>query len=128
MSASDLSPDLKAFIFACIDTVEQMELLAVLRHSDAALTAQATGARLGITSAAARHHLEVLTARGLLHVEISPEARYRYDPKAPQLRRYADELVNAYGTSRTLVLRVIAQNGTGSLKHFVNAFKLRRDE
>ena len=33
--------------------------------------------------------------------------------------------VDAYGASRTAVLRVIAQSAKGSLKRFADAFKLR---
>jgi hypothetical protein len=124
----ELSADLKAFVFACVDSVEQMEILAVLHGSTVALTTHAVATRLGLSPAAARHHLEVLTARGLLRIDVGDEARFSYAPRSPTLRTFSDQLVAVYGSSRTAVLRVIAQNAKGSLKSFADAFKLRGND
>jgi predicted ArsR family transcriptional regulator len=128
VSGLDLPPDLKAFIFACIDTVEQVEMLALLHGSREPLSAEVVSTRVGVPTPAARHHLEVLSARGLLHVEVGAEARYRYHPKSDELRRYADQLIHAYAASRMLVLRLVAQNAKSSLKSFVAAFRLRGED
>ena len=123
----DLSPDLKAFVFACVDTVEQMEILALLYDATPRSTHE-VAVHLGVPSSLTRHHLETLTARGLLHIEVGPEARFSYAPRSERLRAYADELVTAYDQARTQVLHVIAQNAKGSLKRFADAFKLRGED
>ena len=124
----DLSADLKAFVFACVDSVEQMEILALLHGATAPHSTQEVAARLGLTSNAARHHLETLTARGLLRIDVGAEARFSFEPRTERLRTYADQLVGAYQHSRMQVLRVITQNAKGSLKRFADAFKLRGRE
>lgn len=125
----DLSADLKAFVFACLDSVEQMEILALLHGRQTPLPTHAVAAQLGLAAPAARHHLETLTARGLLRIEIvGEEARFSYAPRSPALRTFADQLVELYGTSRMVVLRTIAQNAKGSLKRFADAFKLRGND
>lgn len=123
----DLSADLKAFVFACIDSVEQMETLVLLHGEREARSTHEVATRLGLTPGATRHHLETLTARGLLRIDVGDEARFRFEPKNDRLRGYADDLVAAYDQSRMQVLRVIAQNA-GSLKRFADAFRLRGRE
>lgn len=121
----DLSTDLKAFVFACVDSVEQMEILALLHSEPGTRSTHEVATRLGLTTSSARHHLETLTARGLLRIDVGSEARFSFAPRTERLRTYANQLVDAYDRSRIQVLRVIAQNATGSLKRFADAFKLR---
>ena len=128
MSSDDLSAELKAFIFACVDAVEQVELLTRLPPGDAALSAHAVGEALGVSPAVARHHLETLNARGLLQIEIGDEVRFRYAPRSTRLRHLGDALVAAYTADRLAVLRAIAQHAKSSLKSFADAFKLRGTE
>jgi predicted ArsR family transcriptional regulator len=123
----DLSPELRAFLYSCIDAVEQVELLAVVSQSGRSWTAHAVGQALGVTDTVARHHLETLAARGLLQITVGAELSYSYAPKTGELRRYADQLVERYATSRTAVLRFITSNPR-RLKQFSDAFKLRDEE
>ena len=128
MSSDDLPAELKAFIFACIDAVEQVELLTRLHPGQSALSAHAVGEALGVSAAVARHHLETLSARGLLRVEIGDEVRFRYAPRSARLRHLGDALVAAQAADRLAVLRAVAQNANRSLKSFADAFKLRGTE
>ncbi len=124
-AAEELPPDLKAFVFTCIDALEQVELLARLHASTAPQPAGAVARDLGITATAARHHLETLAARGLLQIEVGDEVTYRFDPKSDELRRYAARLLEHYASSRMAVIRAI--QGSRGLKSFADAFKLRGD-
>ena len=121
---SELPNELKAFIYSCIDAVEQVEMLSLLAGAAQPLTTRAVAGELGIADPAARHHLETLTARGLLQTEVAADVRYRYAPKSADLRRYADDLVRFYGASRTTILRFIASSPR-RVKGFSDAFKLR---
>lgn len=123
-----LSVDLKAFVFACVDSVEQMEILVLLHGQRGPQSTHEVASRLGLTPGAARHHLETLTARGLLHIDVGTEARFSFAPRNERLRSYAVQLVAAYEQSRMDVLRAITQNAKGSLKSFADAFKLRGRE
>ena len=123
----DLPPGLRAFLYSCIDGVEQVEILSCLARSGRAWTAWAAAGELGLSDVSARHHLETLAARGLLTITVDAEVSYAYAPKTADLKGYADDLVARYGRSRTAVLRFIAANPR-RIKRFSDAFKLRDQE
>jgi predicted ArsR family transcriptional regulator len=123
----ELPAELKAFLYSCIDEVEQVEILALLCRSDRAATAHAVAVDLGLSDHVARHHLETLVARGLLQIAIGAEVSYGYAPKSVQLRRYAELLTEYYATSRTAILRFITTSPRRA-KRFSDAFKLRDPE
>jgi hypothetical protein len=126
-ASEELPTDLRAFLYSCIDSVEQVEILVLLCRSRRAWTAAGTAAHLSMTDAAARNHLETLSARGLLHIDVGAEISYAYAPRSAQLRVYAERLTESYTTSRTAIVRFIATNPR-RLKQFSDAFKLRDPE
>jgi predicted ArsR family transcriptional regulator len=121
----ELAAPLKAFLFACIDSIEQIEILATLRLSALPQSAHSVAATLASSAAVARHHLETLAARGLLQVVTGEEVRYRFAPKSANLSTYANQVLDIYAESRMPVLRAIAHTNKGSLRSFLDAFKLR---
>lgn len=123
-----LPPDLRAFLHTCIESIEHVELLLMMRGSERIRTARDVATELRITSAAARRALETLAARGLLEVRVGDETGYRYGPKSDELGRYCDSLAQHYITSRHEVLRFVAMDSRLSIKRFADAFKLRDPE
>lgn len=128
MPGSALPPALRAFLYSCIDALEQAELLVRLQQSADACNARTLARDLGITDAAARHHLETLVARGLLQATISGEVRYRYAPRSPELQQLSRLLQEFWRQSRPDVIRAIAAAQANPLTSFSNAFKLRKDD
>lgn len=126
-SSSELPSELRAFLYSCIDSVEQVEILMLLCRDSRPWTARATAERLGFSDGLTRGHLETLSARGLLQISVAAEVLYAYSPKNAELRRYADQLSEHYGTARTAIMRFVASNPR-RLKHFSDAFKLREPE
>lgn len=126
--SDELPSELRAFLYSCIDAVEQVEILALLGPADRAWTVKGVAAELQISDAAVRHHLESLTARGLLHITVGQDVSYRYEPRSSTLRGYGDALVAHYARSRVTILRLIASNHRRSMKRFADAFKLRDQE
>jgi len=124
----ELPTELRAFLYSCIDGIEQVEILVLLSRSDRAWSTRAVAAELGLSDAAARHHLESLAARGLLQIAIAGDVSYSYAPKTADLRRYGNELIAYYASSRTTILRFIATSPRRSMKSFADAFKLRDPE
>jgi DNA-binding IclR family transcriptional regulator len=124
-SAPDLPPELRAFIYSCIDSVDQLEVLMYVRTVLKAVTARELASACALTPAAARHHAETLTARGLLRAEVHDEVRYQFAPTTPDLRRYADLLAQACRDRRQAVLRSVSVR---SARTFADAFRFRRDE
>jgi predicted ArsR family transcriptional regulator len=127
-SSHALPPELRAFLHSCIESIEQVELLILLRGSEAARTAREVATALRVSAATARRDLETLAARGLLEVRVGEETSYRYRPKADDLARYCDLLAQYYVTSRQAVLGFVATESRLSIKRFADAFKLRGPE
>ena len=125
---NDLPPGLRAFLHSCIESIEQVELLMLLRGSEHRRTARDVATALRLTPAAARRDLETLAARGLLDVRVAEETTFGYRPKSEELGRYGDLLAQCYVTSRQALLGFVATESRRSLKRFADAFKLRNPE
>jgi DNA-binding IclR family transcriptional regulator len=123
----ELPAELRAFLYSCIDSIEQVEILMMLRMHDRGCTTRAVASALGLAEASARGHLETLTAQGLLHAQPGPEVTYRFSPKTPALARYADLLASHHAHARNAVLRFVATSSRRT-KSFADAFKLRDTE
>jgi hypothetical protein len=126
--SSELPREVRAFLHSCIESIEQLEILMLLRGSQEGRTAREVAAVLRVPTARARHDLEILTARGLLDVRVAEETSYRYGPKTSDLGRYCDLLAEYYVTARQTVFGFIASESRLSIKRFADAFKLRDPE
>jgi predicted ArsR family transcriptional regulator len=71
--ASELPPALRAFLHSCIESVDQVETLMLLRGSDRFRTAREVADALGVSTPTTRRNLETLAARGLLEVSVGAE-------------------------------------------------------
>lgn len=123
-----LPSELRAFLHSCIESIEQVELLIMMRGSERMRTARDVASELGVSIAVARRDLETLAARGLLEVRVGEEIAYRYRPRSEDLARYCDLLAQHYITSRQAVLGFVAAGSRLSLKRFADAFRLRDPE
>ena len=124
-SAADLPPELRAFLNSCVESIDQAELLLILRGSDRRRSAREVSLEMNIPIARARQNLERLAARGLLDLDVGVETVYGYKPKSIELAGYCDLLAQYYVTSRQAVLGFIAAESRLSVKRFADAFKLR---
>jgi len=126
--AAELPPELRAFLHSCIETIEQVELLMMLRGSERFRTAREVATEFRSSPARARADLETLAARGLLEVRVGDETAYRYRPKTEELARYCDLLAQHYIMARQAVLGFVATESRLSAKRFADAFKLRKPD
>ena len=122
-SPTDLPAELRTFLYVCISSVEQVDLLVQLRRLGTSVTVRQLSTETGIASPAIRQHLDTLTARGLLEACAGAEVTYRYAPSTVELRRYADLLAESYGTQRDAVIRFISSRAA---RTFADAFTLRK--
>jgi DNA-binding IclR family transcriptional regulator len=120
----ELSPELRAFLYSCIDAVEQLEILIALRRSGLASTTRGLAADLGLADTLTRRHLETLTARGLLRAQPGNEVTYHFEPRTPELGRYVSLLADAHANHRGALLRFVAAR-LARTKSFADAFRLR---
>ena len=63
---ADLPVQLRAFLHSCIETIEQVEIVMILRGSQQTPSAREVSAILRLPPEATRRNLETLTARGIL--------------------------------------------------------------
>jgi hypothetical protein len=125
---NELPAGLRAFIHSCIESIEQIELLLLMRGSERFRSARDIASELRVAISVARRDVETLAARGLLEVHVGEEITYRYRPKSDDLARYCDLLAQYYITSRQAVLGFVAAESRLSIKRFSDAFKLRDPE
>ena len=123
----DLPSELRAFLYSCIDSIEQLDMLMLLRRSDRPKTTREVAAALTLSDSLTRAQLDMLTARGLLDARPGAEVTYRVEPKTADLARYVVLLEEAYASSRSAVVRFIATRSRRT-KSFSDAFKLRDPE
>jgi hypothetical protein len=119
-----LPAHLRAFLYACIDAIEQVEILVLLLRSDGARTCRQVAAALMLTEPVTRVHLETLTARGLLAAAAAADVAYRFAPRTPELSAYAASLDAAFSQSRSEVLTFVAGH-CGRTRRFASAFRWR---
>ena len=125
---TQLPAELRAFLYSCIESIDQVELLLMMRGSERMRTARDIATELRLPIAAARGHVETLTARGLLEARVGDETSYRYQPKSAELGRYCDLLAQYYITARQSVIAFVATESRRSIKRFSAAFRLRSPE
>ncbi len=125
--STELSPTLLEFIRTCIPTYQVAEvLLAVAARGDREFTPDEIVEIMQpvvITTAAARKHLGVLTASGLLRQHAG---RFTYDP-TPERELGVQELVRAYNEQPVTLVRAIYSNEDRGIQSFADAFKLRKE-
>lgn len=124
----ELPGELRAFLHSCIESINQVELLMMLRGSERWRTARDVAADLHVPVPVARRDLETLAARGLLEVSVASEIEYRYRPKTADLSKYGDLLAQHYVTSRHLIFAFVSTRSRIAMKRFADAFKLRDGE
>jgi len=124
----ELSAHVRAFLYSCIDSVEQMDVLLLLRASGTGWSARGVADELGLPDARARAWLDALAARGLAHATVRDEVTYTFRPASETLGQYCDELAAVIESSRAAVVRFVAELPPPALRSFANAFKLRDTE
>ncbi|HYF28698.1 MAG TPA: hypothetical protein VD931_23355 [Baekduia sp.] len=130
MPNDPLSPDVRRFVADVIRSVNELELLLLLReHQDRAWTPQEASARLYQSEGWVAGHLEALVVLGLAAREGAHDApAYRYAPGDERTRRTIDALAEAFARRRTRVIALIYRPEPSSAERFADAFRLRRDD
>lgn len=127
MSAAAAIPDhVRRFIYDHIESVEQVELLLLLRkESGRAWSADELAKELRLNAGSAAMRLLDLRERGFV-TEEKPE-QYRFDATRAELARDVDGLAREYVERRTSVINLIFSKPTEKIRTFADAFKFRKD-
>src|SRR4051812_3273183 len=117
----ELSPKLLGFLAEAIHSVEQLEILLLLRASRDApsLTADEISSRLRSNAESVRSRLVVLVSNGLV-VEHPPGA-FRFEPANETLAAQVEELAEAYASRRFTIINTIHDGRKDPLREFADA-------
>jgi hypothetical protein len=123
--ADTFPDDVRRFIAAHINSVEQLEVLLLLRRGQRQQwTADEVNREIRSSVAAVAMRLRDLTAHGLLTVN---GEHYQYGPKDPHLDPLIGRLADLYRERSVSVITLIYAPPVDELRAFSDAFKLRKD-
>jgi hypothetical protein len=121
--------DVQQFILAHVNSVEQLEVLLLLRaQPQCDWDAAAVGRALYTPPAAADMRLADLHARGLLARKGEAVPLYRYAPNPAELDGLIGRLADLYRERRVSVITLIYSKPHDQVRAFADAFKLRKDK
>ena len=124
MSQTGVPANVRRFIAAEIESVEQLEVLLLLRGApDKEWTGREVARALVSQPESAANWLARLEGRGLLAA--SGDA-YRYAPATPDVAESIDHLAESYARYRVAVIGLIFSKPSERVTVFSDAFRIRR--
>ncbi|CAN5256225.1 hypothetical protein BH20VER2_BH20VER2_17170 [soil metagenome] len=126
MASESLPPAVAALISRYIRSVEQLEVLLLLHgQPERFWTADEVYDVIRSSRSSVMQRLENFTAEEFLETEPGPPRRFRYAPKAGELRSAVDETATVYQTWRIRVIEAIFAPAD-PVQSFADAFKFRK--
>jgi len=125
MAHTDIPKTVRQLILRHIDSVQQVEILALLgREHGRAWTPAEISRTLHISPAACEEWLARFAAANLADQN---DDGYTHAKSGPHVRA-ADELVDFYGRRRLTVIESIYNKPNSAIQSFSDAFRVRRDD
>lgn len=120
-----IPPRVKRFIDAGITSVEQLELLLLLRRTRTrAWTTESASLELRTSPHSIGTRLAELAAQGLIRID---GAEFAY-AASPEVDETVGELERVYATYRTRIITLIFDKPPRQISDFADAFRLRRKD
>jgi hypothetical protein len=127
VSDERLSVEAEEFVARAIESIEQVEVLLLLRGgSERWWTADQIARELGMTTTAADIDASALQAKGLLATQGTSPRTYRYEPRNLLLLAGAESVAAAYKDQPVILAKAIASRSEQVLRTFSDAFLFRR--
>jgi hypothetical protein len=126
VSSSELPGDVARFLKEQIRSIEQLEILLLLRGS--AVRMWTTPEVFGIVRSSERSITDTLTVlhrQGLLR---QTAAAYQYSPADDALRQIIDQLAELYAERRVRIVETIYSERSSDVDEFAKAFRLRKEQ
>jgi predicted ArsR family transcriptional regulator len=124
VSENGIAEPVRRFLSAHISSIEQLEVLVLLRTTASREWSAAEVSReLGSSVMSIQDRLGDLAARGILVVrEAGPQLVYRYAPASDETRAIIDGLAQAYRERRLTVVNLIYSRPASDARVFSEAF------
>ncbi len=128
MTEAVLPDAVKHFLREDIVSVERLDVLLYLyRHAKRWWAAERVSAEIEMPADAVQSHLEHLSARNLLEVQIAEAVIFCYKPGSEELSRLVETVASSYYHHRDAVVTVLARRqATDSARLFAEAFHFRK--
>lgn len=124
MPPGSLDAQITDFLASCINSVEQLEILILLRQKSE-LDVHTINRELRTSEASVEKRLNDLKRKNLIAFrEVEGRVIYAYDPPE-RLVSVIDQLIALYATHRVAIINTIFEKPTDRLKDFSEAFRLR---
>jgi hypothetical protein len=123
---ADLPQDVVDFILKNIDSVEQLEILLLLRETAPRIwTHDELSHSLHSTNSSIEKRLSDLCSKGFVRCESKTST---YNTGSDDSEKTIQNVIETYKTKKTRVIELIFSKPNPSLIGFANAFKLRKDK
>jgi predicted transcriptional regulator len=127
MASAQLDAQVEAFIANCINSVEQFEILLLLRQRHE-LDADTINAHLRTSLTSVEKRLDDLARKDLVSKrDANGQIVYFYNPPE-RYKAIIDQLVVLYTTHRVAIINLIFSKPQDILKDFSEAFRLREKD
>jgi hypothetical protein len=127
VTAPNIPPEIDQFLAAHIDSVEQLEVLLLLRQaSDQTWTADAVAKVLYSQPASVARRLVSLARHQLLDEKPGAPPTYRYAPTPASRDAVVRWLAEVYRERRVAVITAIASRPMDNVRAFSDAFLFRK--
>ena len=127
MAGETLPTSVRQFLSQYIRSLEQLEVLLLLRNSpDRSWTSAEVYEVVRSSRASVEERLESFVLLGFLGKEDGPPPTFRYAPKE-NLGAAVEETANAYQKWRVRVIEAIFTPAVDPAQRFADAFKVRKD-
>jgi hypothetical protein len=121
--------DVKEFLFANIDSVDQLEVLRLVvgdpqkEHSALSLAQE-----LQIALQTVEAHVNALGARGLLTITNQQPLTCKHGPQSKELEDGLQELVKTYLERPVSLIKMVYERPKEQIKTFADAFRLKKEK
>lgn len=124
---ADLPDEVEEFLARNVESLEQLEILLLLRsRPDESLDSAEVTRELRLGAGCAEH-LASLASRGFLRREEGGAPRYQFAPASGEQARVIGEVARCYSERRVAVIAFIySPRRDASIRGFANAFRLRQ--
>jgi hypothetical protein len=127
---SEIPETVVAFIRKYIDSVEQLEILLLLRrNAETEWTATEVSREISSNAEAVAVRMAEFASEGiLLPKRLANESKYRYQPQDPEVDATIRQVAKAYGTYPVRIITLIVSKPIDKIKTFADAYKPKKEE
>ena len=124
MAGGDLDDELRLFVETHFRTIEQLEVLLLLRGApDRVFTAETAFDRIRSSVSSITERLRELCNAGFLDCQEGPPPTFRYAPRTTELTQAVDRLSEAYKIRRVAVVQAIYGQRSRGPSEIAKAFR-----